>query len=322
MPFGSRVSESMTDTVRLCAVQAAPALFDKQTSLDIALDWIDKAAREKPDVIAFGEAWLPGYPFFIDSPLSDIWWQAAGELLKNGVRLDGPEVAALGQAAKQAKADLVIGVNELDPQTESTLYCTMLTIGKDGSVLNRHRKIKPTHHERSVWGDGDAKGLAPVQRAWGRLSSLNCWEHNAVLPAYALMAQGVDVHVAAWPGREPEEAPSQPVWARQLLLSRAFASQAGAWVICSAGLRMKRHVPEPYQPLYEFDHNGGAAIIDPRGEVVAGLLRDEEGILVADADLALARACKVASDPAGHYSRPDLFRLEVDGREVYPGDRG
>ena len=85
----------MTDTVRLCAVQAAPALFDKQASLARALEWIDQAAKEKPDVIAFGEAWLPGYPFFIDSPLSEVWWQAAGELLKNGVRLDGPEVAAL-----------------------------------------------------------------------------------------------------------------------------------------------------------------------------------------------------------------------------------
>ncbi|MEO0608025.1 MAG: carbon-nitrogen hydrolase family protein [Pseudomonadota bacterium] len=312
----------MTDTIRLCAVQAAPALFDKQASLQIALDWIDKAANESPDVIAFGEAWLPGYPFFIDSPLSNTWWDAASELLKNGVRLDGPEVAALCQAAARAKTDLVIGVNELDPQTEATLYCTILTIGRDGTLLNRHRKLKPTHHERSVWGDGDAKGLKPIQRDWGRLSSLNCWEHNAVLPGYALMAQGVDVHVAAWPGREPEVAPSQPVWARQVLLSRAFASQAGAYVMCSAGLRLKAHVPDRFQSLYQFDHNGGSAIIDPRGELITELLRDEEGILVAEADLALARACKVASDPAGHYSRPDLFRLEVDGRELYPGDRG
>lgn len=312
----------MTDAVRLAAVQAAPILFDKQASLEHALAWIDKAAKEQPDVIAFGEAWLPGYPFFIDSPLSDTWWDAASELLKNGVRLDGPEVKALCQAAKRAKAELVIGVNELDPQTEATLYCSMLTIGRNGELLNRHRKLKPTHHERSVWGDGDAKGLRPVPCEWGRLSALNCWEHNAVLPAYALMAQGVDVHIAAWPGREPDQAPSQPVWARQLLLSRAFASQAGAWVVCSAGLRLQAHVPERFQALYEFDHNGGSAIIDPRGEVVAGVLTDEEGILVADADLALARACKVASDPAGHYSRPDLFRLEVDGREIYPGDRG
>lgn len=312
----------MTDTLRIAAVQAAPAYFDKAESLDTAVRWIEAAAKEKPSLIAFGEAWLPGYPFFIDSPLSDVWWDAAASLLENGIKAGGPETDALCTAAKRAGADLVIGINELDPQTEGTLYCTLLFISRDGEILNRHRKIKPTHHERSVWGDGDAKGLKPVQREWGRLSGLNCWEHNAVLPGYTLMAQGVDVHVAAWPGREPEAVPEQPVWARQLLLSRAFASQAGAWVICSAGLRMKAHVPERFLPLYEFDHNGGSAIIDPRGEILAGPLIGEEGVLIVDADLDLARKCKMASDPAGHYSRPDLFRLEVDGKEIYPGDRG
>lgn len=312
----------MTDMIRLSTIQAAPAFFDKQAALQIALDWIDKAARDRPDVIAFGEAWLPGYPFFIDSPLGDTWWDAAAELLANGILLDGPEIAALCKAAKRAKADIVIGINELDPQTEATLYCTMVTIGKDGEVLNRHRKIKPTHHERSMWGDGDAKGLFPQKREWGRLSALNCWEHNAVLPAYALMARGTDVHVAAWPGQEPLQAPTAPVWARQLLLSRAFASQAGAYVICAAGLRLEEHVPERWKSLYIADHNGGAAIIDPRGEIIAGPLVNEEGILTAEVDLNLARKCKVSSDPAGHYSRPDLFRLEVDGVEVFPGDRG
>ena len=312
----------MSDTLRLAAVQAAPAYFDVATSLETALHWIDTAAKEKPDLIAFGEAWLPGYPFFIDSPLSDVWWNAAAELLANSILVGGPETEALCKAARSAKADLVIGINERDPQTQSTLYCTLLFISREGQILQRHRKLKPTHHERSVWGDGDAKGLRPLQREWGRLSGLNCWEHNAVLPGYALMARGTDVHVAAWPGREPDVAPDAPVWARQLLLSRAFASQAGAWVVCSAGLRLKSHVPERFQPLYEFDHNGGSAIIDPRGEIVAGPLVDEEGVLVAEADLALARKCKVASDPAGHYSRPDLFQLIVDGEEVYPGDRG
>ncbi len=312
----------MADTLRLAAIQAAASFFDKAEATDIAVRWIEAAAKDKPDVIAFGEAWLPGYPFFVDSPVDGLWWDAAAELLANGIRVGGPETDALCEAAKRAKADVVIGIVELDPQTEATLYCTMLTISREGEILNRHRKIKPTHHERSVWGDGDVKGLRPVSRPWGRLSALNCWEHNAVLPAYTLMARGTDVHVAAWPGREPETAPSEPVWARQILLSRAFASQAGAWTICAAGIRMKAHVPERFQPLYGFDHNGGSAIIDPRGEVVAGPLVGEEGVIVADADLSLARKCKMASDPAGHYSRPDLFRLEVDGEEVYPGDRG
>ena len=149
----------MTDKITLSTVQAVSAFFDKKAALEIALDWIQKAAKDKPDVIAFGEAWLPGYPYFIDSALGETWWNAAAELLANGILLDGPEIAALCKAAKAAKADLVIGINELDPQTRATLYCTMVTISKEGHVLNRHRKIKPTHHERSMWGDGDAKGL-------------------------------------------------------------------------------------------------------------------------------------------------------------------
>jgi nitrilase len=308
----------MSDRVRLSVVQAAPVLFDKAASLEVALGWIARASKDKPDVIAFGESWLPGYPFFIDSALSPVWWEAASELLANGILMDGPEVAALCTAAKAADCDVVIGINELDPNTRATLYCTLLTISREGKILNRHRKLKPTHHERSVWGDGDADGLRPVARAWGHLSGLNCWEHNAVLPGFALMAQGVDVHVAAWPGREPATVPDGPVWARQILLSRAFASQAGAYVLCAGGLRLKRHVPDRFQSLYLFDHNGGSAIIDPRGEVIAGPMIGEEGILTVDADLSLARQCKVASDPAGHYSRPDLFRVDVAGETIFP----
>lgn len=308
--------------LRLTAVQAAPAYFDRQTSLETALHWIDRAAKEKPDVIAFGEAWLPGYPFFIDSPLSELWWQAASELLDQSVLVGGAETDALCKAAKRAGSDVVIGINERDPQTGNSLYCSLLFISRDGEIINRHRKLKPTHHERSVWADGDAKGLKPLERPFGRLSALNCWEHNSVLPGFTLMAKGTDIHVAAWPGREPEVAPSEPVWSRQLLLSRAFASQAGAYVICSSGIRMKHHVPDRYQQLYLFDHNGGSAIIDPRGEVIAGPLTNEEGCLTADADLSLARQCKVASDPAGHYSRPDIFKLTVNDEEVFPGDRG
>lgn len=311
----------MTRPVRLCAVQAAPRFFDKTASLEIALGWMAAAAKEKPDVIAFGESWLPGYPFFVDSPLSAHWWRAGGDLLDNGVLLDGPEITALCAAANAANSALVIGISELDPQTRATLYCTMVTISREGRLVNRHRKLKPTHHERSVWGDGDAHGLRPVAMDWGRLSGLNCWEHNAVLPGYALMAQGVDVHVAAWPGREPETAPADPVWARQLLLSRAFASQAGAYVICAGGLRMRAHVPERLRPLSLFEHNGASCIIDPRGEIVAGPLIGEEGLVLHDADLALVRQCKAASDPAGHYSRPDIFRFLVNGSEIFPGNR-
>lgn len=303
--------------INLAAVQAAPVFFDKAASAEKACDWIAEAGKRGADITAFGETWLPGYPFFIEAPLSDLWWEAAALYLENAVLLDGPEIGRICKAAKQAGTDVVIGVAELDAATKSSIYASLVFISRDGEVLGRHRKIKPTHHERSVWADGDAKGLKVHERPYGRLSGLNCWEHNIVLPGFSLICQGTQIHVAGWPGREPEKAPSDPVWSRQILLSRAFASQAGAYVIAPAGLRLTEHVPEKFRSLSAFEHTGQSAIIDPRGEIIAGPA-DGETILFAEADLEEVRKAKSACDPAGHYSRPDLFEVRLEGETLYP----
>ncbi|WP_300527675.1 carbon-nitrogen hydrolase family protein [Maricaulis sp.] len=303
--------------IHLAAIQAAPVFFDKAASTEKACHWIAEAGKQGADIAAFGETWLPGYPFFIEAPLSDLWWEANALYLEQAVRLDGPELAQIARAARQAGCDVVIGIAELDPATEGSIYASLVFISRDGEILGRHRKIKPTHHERSVWSDGDAEGLQVYPREYGRLSGLNCWEHNIMLPGFSLICQGTQIHVAAWPGREPETAPSDPVWSRQLLLSRAFASQAGAYVIAPAGLRLTEHVPERFRPLSAFEHTGQSAIIDPRGEIIAGPAEGET-ILMARADLNEVRKAKAACDPAGHYSRPDLFELKLKGERVYP----
>ena len=219
---------SLSSTVKLAVVQAAPVFFDRKASTEKACQLIAEAGQNGAQITAFGETWLPGYPFFIEAPLSDLWWDASALYLDQAVRLDGPEIADLCAAARKAGTDVVIGIAELDPQTEGSIYASLVFIGREGTVLGRHRKIKPTHHERSVWADGDARGLVAHERSYGRLSGLNCWEHNVLLPGFSLIAQGTQFHVAAWPGREPETAPSEPVWSRQLLLSRAFASQGSS----------------------------------------------------------------------------------------------
>ncbi|WP_323762657.1 carbon-nitrogen hydrolase family protein [Maricaulis sp.] len=302
---------------KLAAIQAAPIVFDRQASTDKACELIAEAGRNGASVAAFGETWLPGYPFFIEAPLGDLWWEAAALYLEQAVRLDGPEIAQICKSARAAGTDVVIGIAELDPATESSIYASLVFISKDGEVMGRHRKLKPTHHERSVWADGDAEGLVVRQRPYGRLSGLNCWEHNIVLPGFSLIAQGTQVHVAAWPGHEPQSAPSDPVWARQVLLSRAFASQAGAYVIAAAGLRLDQHVPDRFKSLNAFEHTGQSVIIDPRGEIIAGPANGET-ILYAEAHLDEVRKAKAACDPAGHYSRPDLFELRLKGQTVFP----
>ena len=198
----------MTGRLTLAAIQAAPAFFDKAASLDKACDLIAEAGRKGATLAAFGETWLPGYPFFIEAPLSDLWWEAAAAYLENAITLPGPETDRLCRAARQAGIDVVIGIAELDPSTQGTVYATLVFISRDGEILGRHRKLKPTHHERSVWADGDAEGLKVHARPYGRLSGLNCWEHNIMLPGFSLIAQGTQIHIAAWPGREPEPPPA------------------------------------------------------------------------------------------------------------------
>ena len=232
-------------TIKLAAIQAAPVLFDKTASTQKACDLIRRAGKMEVDFAAFGEAWLPGYPFWVESGVSDQTWTASSDYLANAIVLGGPETDRLCAAAKDAAIDIVIGVAECDPHTQGSAYCTALTIGREGEIINRHRKLKPTHAERIIWGDGDGAGLHPVERDYGKISALNCWEHQMMLPGYSLAAQGTQFHAAIWPGWEKVPAPGEYCWARQLLLSRAFASQAACYVICSAGIRLKDQILRP-----------------------------------------------------------------------------
>ena len=165
----------------------------------------------------------------------------------------------------------------------------------------RVRSLAAAHHR-------DAVGLKVHERPYGRISGLNYWEHNMVLPGYALMAQGTQIHVAAWPGREVSGAPPPPVsaWARQLLLSRAIASQAGCYVLAVGGLRVRKHLSERYRDLCRFDNTGDSYIIDPRGEIIAGPAKGEV-ILTARDSLEAVYAAEVACDVGGHYSRARTF---------------
>lgn len=300
-------------TFRLAAIQAAPVFLDRQASTDKACDLIGKAGEMGATIAAFGETWLPGYPRWVHARIPYRQRRAlTGRYLGAAVRIPGRETDQLCVAAKAAQCDVAIGVAELDETSAGTVYCTLLFISSEGEILGKHRKLKPTDAERTAWGEGDATGLRPYPRAYASISGLNCWEHNMVLPGYALMAQGTQVHVAAFPGHETEPAGMSST--RQLLLARAFASQGAAYVVLVGGLihpddiadAELREVVATIQPM-----NGGSYIIDPFGEIIAGPATGEE-ILVAEGSLDNVRAAKAMCDVAGHYSRPDLLRLVVN----------
>ena len=300
-------------TFLLAAIQAAPVLLDRQASTDKACELIAKAGEAGATMAAFGETWLPGYPRWVHARIPYQQRRAfTARYLGAAVTIPGPETDQLCAAARAAACDVVIGVAELDGTTAGTVYCTLLFISSEGDILGKHRKLKPTDAERTAWGEGDASGLRPYRRPYASISGLNCWEHNMVLPGYALMAQGTQVHVAAFPGHETE--PAATASTRQLLLARAFASQAAAYVVLVGGLIHPDDIADPElrdavattQPM-----NGGSYIINPMGDVIAGPAEGEE-ILVAEGSLDVVRSAKAMCDVAGHYARPDVLRLVVN----------
>ena len=301
----------------IAAAQSAPVYLDAAASTEKACGLIAQAGSQGVDLVAFGETWLPGYPFFAWHSYSPERFDAAALYLDQAIAVPGPETDALATAAAEADIDVVIGVAELDQQTEGTVYCTALMIGREGEILGGHRKLKPTLNERTVWGEGSGDDLNVYQRSFGRVSALNCWEHQMVLPGYTLMAQGTQVHAALWPGGDPAEAPRSPwpLYSRQELLTRAFAAQGACYVIGAGGLMTPEDVPDRFRSLAG-ESTGDSVIVDPRGEVVARAERGEETLLIHKADLSVVRTAKSVCDVAGHYARPDVFGVTVLGQET------
>lgn len=310
----------------LAAVQAAPVYFDREASTEKACKLILEAGKKGADLAAFSETWLPGYPFFHSSALIN---QGRVTYLSNAVEIPSPTTDRLCGAAKKAGVDVAIGVAELDPLTRGTVYCTLLFISRDGEILGRHRKLKPSMGERTVWGEGDGVGLTVYERPYGRISGLNCWEHRMLLPGYALMALGTQIHVATWPFSwhlDPElnKAP---------LLSQAFAAQGGCYVIATSALMRPEDVQEEYRELaisrideWSGAKQGGSCIISPAGDVIAQAAVGEETVLTASVSLEEVLMAKGFIDVGGHYSRPDVLQLRVNHRpldrivETSPGD--
>jgi predicted amidohydrolase len=307
-------------TFKVAAIQAASVLLDRQASTEKACRLIAEAAASGARLAAFGENWLHGYGGYGWTPIDGPeWWAFAAKFNEEAVEIPSATTNQLCAAARENDIDVVIGVVERDSKTRGTLYCTILVIGREGEILGKHRKLKPTGAERVEWGENqNGDSLQVYDRGYAKISALNCWEHFMLLPSFALMAQGTELHIALWPGREPKEVPKAPeaMWPRQHLMSRAFASAGACYVMCVGGYRSLDDIPESGRKWLS-TYTGDSAIIDPRGEFIAGPLHDQEGILVADIDMAQVRAAKAIVDNAGHYSRPDVFELRVNGRTVF-----
>ena len=298
----------MKEIVRVAAAQLAPVYHDRDATVEKACATIRQAGREGARLLAFPEAFLPGYPYWamVLDPLSN--GEFAGRLFEQAVEIPSAATDALCAAAREAGCQVVMGMTE---RAGATLYNTLLFIDADGGILGRHRKLVPTSHERMVWGRGDGSDLEVWHTPMGTVGGLICYEHANALYRYALQAQGEAIHIAAWPGGICIDAIIDAA-------ARHYAFEMQGFVINVTALLTEEIVAalgDAARDRAALAVGGGyTAILGPRGNFLAGPCRDEETVLYTDLDPAARARMKMVVDSVGHYARPDVVRLQIDKR--------
>lgn len=297
---------------RLAAVQAAPVFLDRDATIDKGVALIEEAARNGADLVGFPETWVPGYPWWIWLGSPAWGMQFVPTYHESSLVLDSPATARIVDAARENDIHVVMGYSE---KAGGSLYMGQMLVSRRGEVIAARRKLKPTHVERSVFGEGDGSHLAVHDLDIGRVGGLCCWEHLQPLSKYAMYSQDEQVHVASWPsfslyrgmayalGPELNTAASQMYAAEgqcYVIASSATVSQEMVDLLCdTADKRELLRVGGGFSMIFGPD---GAPLCEPLAE-------DAEGILYADANTAMIAIAKSAADPAGHYARPDVTRL-------------
>lgn len=307
-----------TSEFRVAVVQHPSVMFDRSETLRRAVEYVDEAVSGGARLVVFPETFIPGYPDWvwrIAPEKSAIHGPIFARLVQNAVDLSGDDLQPLQDRARRHGVTIVCGIDEVNGEfSRTTLYNTLVTIGPDGSILNRHRKLMPTNPERMVWGIGDGSGLRVVDTPSGRIGALICWENYMPLARYAIYAQGVEIYVAStWD--------EGPVWTASM---QHIAAEGRCWVVGSGSCIHTSDIPSDFPhraevyPKDKWINSGDSVIVAPGGEIAAGPMHEQKGILFADCDPKAVAAARRTLDAAGHYSRPDVFAFSVNRRHNRP----
>jgi len=306
-------------SIKVAVAQAAPVFLDREASTERAVELIEEAGSQRIDLLAFPEGFIPGHPvwYHFHPVTSRESLAMAARLFRNSVEIPGSVTERLCRAAAESDVNVVMGVCERRPRTSGTMYNTQIFIDRTGHIAGKHQKIMPTVGEKLVHTGGWGDTMRAFEFDVGRVSGLICGENSNPLAIFALAAQGTEIHVGSWPNHfSKNEHPMSDV---VTLAGRSLAYKANCFVLnaCSTVspemLEVLAQSEEDRLFLENPANSGGSCIIGADAKVIAGPLSgDQEGLLVADIDLAEVVDAKLVHDYSGHYNRPDIFTLVID----------
>jgi len=303
------------DELTVGVAQIAPVWLNREKTLTKIIDYVEQAARAGCRLVTFGEALLPGYPFWIEITdgarfNSPVQKDLHAHYLDQAIQIEAGHLNSLCAAAARLGIAVMLGtIERAADRGGHSLYCSLVYIDANGKIGSVHRKLRPTYEERLTWASGDGHGLRvhPIGRF--TVGGLNCWENWMPLPRAAMYAQGEDLHVAVWPGGIHNTHDITPF----------IAKEGRSYVISACGLMRKTDYP-PETPHLDLilagsgglSANGGSCIAGPDGKWLVEPVIGEEKLLVATINHQVVRAERQNFDPAGHYARPDVTELIIN----------
>ncbi len=309
--------------MRAAIAQVAPVFLDRVATLSKAADAVQTAADQGAKLVCFGETFIPAYPLWLSRTDgarfdADDQKELHALYMNEAVSVESNDLAPLVDAATQHDTWIVVGIAERPADRSAhSLFASCVTINPGGDIVSVHRKLVPTYEERLAWAQGDAHGLTAHDLGPFTLGSLNCWENWMPLTRAALYAQGVNLHVAIWPGNVSNTQDITRFIARE---SRSYVLSASTIIRASDIPSSVPHRDRIVTSEDEILHNGGSAAANPDGTWLLEPQAGTENVFVLDLDPAFVRRERQNFDPTGHYARPELIRLQVDRRRVTSAD--
>ncbi|MBT8258864.1 MAG: carbon-nitrogen hydrolase family protein [Bacteroidia bacterium] len=302
----------MSNTLKVGLAQIAPVWLDKVSTISKVIKYISDAGERGCELVAFGEALVPGYPFWLALTGGAEWntdlnKELHAHYMQNAVTIENGDLEQICKTAASYNISVYLGIIErpLDRGGHS-IYASLVYIDATGEIKSVHRKLQPTYDERLTWSPGDGHGLKTHKLKAFTVGGLNCWENWMPLPRAALYGQGEDLHVAVWPGSDHNTKD----------ITRFIARESRSYVLSVSALMRKKDFPEdtPYLDRIldnapELLANGGSCIAGPDGEWVLEPKTGNEELIIETLDFNRVLQERQNFDPVGHYSRPDVTKL-------------